>query len=372
MNSRERVRAALRLQQPDRVPVDFGGTIVTCLDIKAHENLLKYYGIEHEAGPIIDYTMGTVEPAEELMQRFESDVRRVGMNVSRPDIVNDLYTDGFGMVLRKANPHEYFDVIVHPLEDATIDDIGKMTLPDPDNEALYKGLRERAQRLYETTDYALVADFGVPGFYETSQKLRGYENLGCDLLVDTDFVFALYDKLLALQKRWFKNYLECVGDYVEAIGYADDLGMQDRPQISPQTYRDVIKPYHTQIFKYIHELADVKVLLHSCGAISPLIEDLIEAGVDVFNPLQTRAAGMEPESLAEKFGGKIVFWGGFDEQQVLPYGTKEQIENEVQRLMNNMAPGYVFGPGHNIQSDTKPENVEAMFGAARKFRGITR
>jgi uroporphyrinogen decarboxylase len=150
MNSRERVRAALRFQKTDRVPVDFGGTIVTCLDLKAHENLLAQYGIRREAGPVIDYTMGTVEPDEALMVRFGSDVRRIGMNVAPPDIVNDTYTDGFGMVLKKARPHEYFDVVYHPLEDAAIGDIEKMKLPDPDNEALYAGLREKAQRLYET------------------------------------------------------------------------------------------------------------------------------------------------------------------------------------------------------------------------------
>jgi uroporphyrinogen decarboxylase len=368
MNSRERVRAALRMQKTERVPVDFGGTIVTCLDVKAHENLLKHYGIRREAGPVIDYTMGTVEPDEALMIRFGSDVRRVGMNVSRPDIVNGMYTDGFGMMLKKADPHEYFDVIHHPLEDATVDDIAHMKLPDPDNEALYKGLREKAKRLYETTDYALVADFGVPGFYETSQKLRGYMNLACDLMTDIDFVLTLYDRLLVLQKRWFKNYLECVGDYVEAIGYADDLGMQDRPQISPQSYKDVIKPYHRQIFAYIHSLADVKVLLHSCGAIVPLIDDLIEAGVDVLNPVQTRAAGMDTEALFARFGGRVAFWGGFDEQQILPFGSKDEIEAEAARLMRTLPRGYVFGPGHNIQADTPAGNVEAMFDAAEKFR----
>ena len=369
MNSRERVRTALRRQPADKTPVDFGGTIVTCLDLKAHENLLRHYGIQCEAGPIIDYTMGTVEPAEELMVRFGSDVRRIGMNVTPPNIVNGMYTDGFGMVLKKAEPHEYFDVIEHPLENATVDDIAHMQLPDPDNEALYAGLRERAQRLYETTEYALIADFGVPGFYETSQKLRGYANLACDLLVDTDFVTALYDKLLGLQKRWFKNYLECIGPYVEAIGYADDLGMQDRPQMSPQTYRDVLKPYHKQIWSYIHEIADVKVLLHSCGAIVPLIDDLIDAGVDVLNPVQTRASGMDTQVLFEQFGDKVAFWGGFDEQQVLPFGTNDEIETEVERLMRTLPRGYVFGPGHNIQADTPPESVVAMFQAAAKYRG---
>jgi uroporphyrinogen decarboxylase len=193
-------------------------------------------------------------------------------------------------------------------------------------------------------------------------------NLACDLMTDLLFVLTLYEKLLDLQKRWFKNYLECVGPYVEAIGYADDLGMQDRLQISPQTYRDVIKPYHKQIWGYIHEISDVKILLHSCGAIVPLIDDLIDAGVDVLNPVQTRASGMDTQVLYERFGGRVAFWGGFDEQQILPFGSKEQIEAETERLMRTLPVGYVFGPGHNIQADTPPENIEAMFEAAKRRR----
>ena len=257
MTSRERVKKALNFEKPDKVPVDFGGTIVSCMDLKAHENLLSYFGIDSDAGPIIDYTMGTVEPADELRKEFETDIYRVGLNVSRPDINNNTYKDGFGIAFKKAEPHEYFDVVDSPLKDAKQRDIKNMQLPDPDNEKMYAGLKEKAKELFHSTDYALAADFGVPGFYETSQKLRGYENIACDLMIDTDFVRELYDKLLVLQKRWFKNYLECVGPYAEVIGYADDLGMQDRLQISPEVYREVIKPYHKEIFAYIHEIADV-------------------------------------------------------------------------------------------------------------------
>jgi uroporphyrinogen decarboxylase len=266
-------------------------------------------------------------------------------------------------------PHEYFDVCFSPLQDAQVEDIATMQMPDPDEPALYSGLRDRAKELYETSDYAIFADFGVPGFYETSQKLRGYENLACDLLTDTDFVRALYDRLLELQMRFFDRYLDAVGGYAIAIGYADDLGMQDRPQISPQTYRDIIKPYHKKIFSFIHQKADIKIMLHCCGAIEPLIEDLIDAGVDIINPLQTRATGMQPENLMKIYRGKTVFWGGMDEQFVLPFGTAEDIDAEVKSLMRTMGrTGYVFAPGHNIQQDTPPENIVTMFQTAKTYR----
>jgi uroporphyrinogen decarboxylase len=367
MKPRERVDRTVNLKEADRTPIDFGGTIVTCLDLNAHKRLKKYFNIKDENDPIIDYTMGTVEPCDELINRFGSDVRRIGLNVIPPVITDNEYEGGFGIRYRKAVPHEYFDVCYSPLSDT--EDIDKLKMPDPDMPEMYFGLEDRARDLYENSDYAIFADFGVPGFYETSQKVRGYENLACDLLINREFLFRLYDRLLELQKKWFGNYLEKVGKYAVAIGYADDLGMQDRPQMSPEVYREVLKPYHKKIFSFIHEKADVKIMLHSCGAIEPLMEDLIDAGVDIFNPMQTRAAGMKPEALMAKYRGRAAFWGGMDEQNILPYGSKDEIHTEVKRLMKVMGrSGYVFGPGHNIQEDTPPENIAEMFEAAKIYR----
>jgi uroporphyrinogen decarboxylase len=130
--------------------------------------------------------------------------------------------------------------------------------------------------------------------------------------------------------------------------------MQDRPQMSPETYREVIKPWHKKIFRFIHEQAGVKILLHCCGSIYPLIDDLIDAGVDILNPVQTRAKDMDPEKLKETFGNRIVFWGGIDEQYLLPKGTKNEIREEVKKMINIMGKdgGYILAPGHNIQADT--------------------
>lgn len=368
LTSRERVARALAHQETDRIPVDFGGTVVTSLDYHAHRNLKRYVGLPESEDRIIDYTMGTVEPCEELKVRFGSDFRRIAMNSGTPAIIGNEYRDGFGMTLRKAVPHEYFDVVGHPLADAASDDLAGMVMPDPDDPRLYAGLKDRARELHEGTSLALVADFGVPGFYETSQKLRGYENLACDLMINQDFIADLYDRLLELQKRFFRNYLSCVGQYVQVIGYADDLGMQDRLQMAPEIYRSLIKPYHRKIFSFIHEHTDAKILLHSCGSIVPVIEDLIEIGVDILNPLQLHAKDMEPRMLKANFGSRIAFWGGIDEQQLLPFGTTAAVAAEVQRLMDLLGTGggYVLAPGHNIQADTPPANIVALYDAARR------
>jgi uroporphyrinogen decarboxylase len=238
-------------------------------------------------------------------------------------------------------------------------------MPDPDNPLLYEGIEEKARLLYENTNYAIFADYGVPGFYETAQKLRGYENFACDLLTDEGLVHTLFDRLLTLQKKFFRNYLNRVGKYAQVIGYADDLGMQDRPQISPELYRTMIKPYHKEIFSFIHEQADIKIMLHCCGAISPLVEDIIDAGIDILNPVQPYAAGMDLKVLKGSFGKRVVFWGGIDEQRLLPFGGPENITTKVKEIESLMGKegGYVAAVSHNIQADTPPGNIIALFNA---------
>ena len=368
MKPRERVIRALDHQETDRVPVDFGGTVVTCLELGANRRLKAHLGITDGDDPIIDYTMGTVEPCDRLKAMSGSDCRRVALNYGSPNIVAGCWTNGFGITMKKAEPHEYFDVICNPLREAAIDDLDRMQMPDPDVAGIYAGLKERAKDLHDNSPYAIIADFGVPGFYETAQKLRGYEQFACDLLIGKEFVRVLFERLLGLQKRFFRNYLAQVGKYVHAIGYADDLGMQDRPQISPETYRTMLKPWHREIFAFIHGHTDAKIILHSCGAIFPLVDDLIDAGIDVLNPVQTSAKGMEPERLKEAFGGRVAFWGGFDVQHMLPRGSGAEIEAETQRLMRVLGEGggYVFAPAHNIQADTPPENIVHLFDAAAR------
>jgi uroporphyrinogen decarboxylase len=297
---------------------------------------------------------------------FDVDFRRVALRYPPPLILDDTFVDGFGMRLRRAVPHSYFDVIYHPLEEATVDDLDGMTLPDPDNPLIYAGLRDDAKDLYENSPYCIVADFGVPGFYETGQKLLGYERFMADLYLDQAFIRALFDRLLDLQKRFFANYLNAVGSYAQVICYADDLGMQDRLQISPQTYRDVIKPYHREIYKFIHEHTDAKLMLHSCGAITSIIDDLVEVGVEILNPVQTRAAGMDPALLKARWGDRVIFWGGIDEQDLLPNGTQDDVRRSVRETVSMLGEsgGYVLAPSHNIQSDTPPGNVVALYEAA--------
>ncbi|MHB0998726.1 MAG: uroporphyrinogen decarboxylase family protein [Armatimonadota bacterium] len=371
MKSRERALRAFSHMETDRPPMDFGGTVVTCLDGQAHLKLQNHLRMENPTpGPVIDYSMGTVEPREEIMRLFDVDFRRVALRYPPPNIVDDTYIDGFGIKSKRAVPHAYFDVISHPLENASIGDLDNMIMPDPDNPVIYAGLADDAQDLFENSPYCIIADFGVPGFYETCQKLMGYEQFMAALCLDPAFVRALFDRLLDLQKRFFANYINAVGQYVQVICYADDLGMQDRLQISPSTYRDMIKPYHKEIFAFIHERTDAKLMIHSCGTVSPIIGDFIEAGIDILNPVQTRASDMEPGKLKSDWGDKLVFWGGIDEQELLPHGSPDDVRQAVIETIKSLGEsgGYILAPSHNIQSDTPPENIAALYQAGKEYR----
>lgn len=378
MDPRERVSRILNHKKADKVPIDFGGTIVTSIEYNAYlklKNYLKEKNIlscPERQVETFDYTMGTVFPYEKIMELFKSDFRRVGLRNIKPIISDNVYTDGFGIKYKKAIPHEYFDVIHSPLANMSVEDLYDYTWPNPNREILYEGIKEKARDLFENTKYCIIADFGVPGFYETSQKLRGYEQFAVDLMINKKFVRSLFDILLKLQKEWFNNYLNAVAKYIQVVCYADDLGMEDTLQLSPKTYRELIKPYHREIFKFIKSKTGAKLMLHSCGDIYPLIGDFIEIDVDILNPVQVSANQMDPQRLKSEFGDEIIFWGGID-TRTLGRNDISSVIRTVKNMINVMGNngGYVFAGSHNLQEDIPPENILAMFDAANKYGKYT-
>jgi len=262
----------------------------------------------------------------------------------------------------------YFDRIYYPLAEATAPaDLDPFPLQSySDGELIL--LRDRARYLYQNTDYAIMGNFGG-SILEAGQGLRGWEQFMIDLARGGPFLEALLEKLTEVHLADLARYLDAVGPYVQIIVMVDDLGTQQGLQISPQMYRRWIKPCHTRIYGYVRQHhPQVYVFLHSCGSIYPLIPDLIEAGVQILNPVQISAAGMDPVRLKREFGADLTFWGGgCDTQHTLPRGTPEEVAAEVKRLLDIFAPGggYVFNQVHNIQADVPPENVVAMLETAR-------
>ena len=371
MNSRERVMAALRHESPDRVPVDLGSTAVSSIHQRANDNLKALLGIEADE-PVHDVIQGLVVPDEHILRRFGVDLRRVALRPPSnaaaflPSESEDTYRDEWG--IRRQRTDLYCEIVEHPLANAKVQDLPHYPRPDPHDPSRVAGLAEEAHRLYEETDYGLVADFLGGGIFEQALWMRGFERFMMDMISDEPFAIALLDALLELYVEFYAVYLEAVGPYVQIVAVGDDLGMQTGPLISPELYRRLIKPRHKELYDFIHSRTEAKILHHTCGSVFPLVQDLIDVGVDILNPIQTSAQGMHPAALKREFGERLVFHGGIDVQQILPFATPERVKEEVRHIVATLGQrgGYIFAPSHNIQADVPPENIVAMYEAIQE------
>ena len=369
MNSRDRFELAMEHKNPDRPPIDLGGTIVSSLTAGAYEQLAEHKEIEAEV-EMIDVVQGLIEPPEVLKREYGCDFARLALGNPRSwelEIEDDRFTDEFGIVRQQAAI--YYDIVEFPLADADIADLENYDWPDPSDPGRTLGLEEKASQLYHESDYVLIADMIAGGLFEQAQRMRGYENFMLDLKMNQEFAHALLDKLLEIYIGFYREYIDAVGDYVHIFALADDLGMQHGLMISPETYREFIKPRQRQLYAFIKERSGgTSIFHHSCGAIFPLIGDLIEVGVDILQSVQTSAAGMDPGRLKREYGSDITFHGAIDVQQMLPRREPAEIREKCQEIIEILGEdgGYIFSPAHNIQPDTPPENIEAMFSAVRE------
>ena len=358
--------AVLRHEPPDRVPVDLGSTAVSGIHQRANDGLKALLGIEADE-PVHDVVQGLVVPDERILQRFGVDLRRVALRPPSnaaailPSEGEDTYHDEWGM--RRQHTGLYWEIVGYPLADARVEDLPHYPWPDPHDPARVAGLAEEARRLYEETDYALVADFLGGGIFEQALWMRGFERFMMDMISDEPFATALLDTLLELYVEFYAAYLEAVGPYVQIVAIGDDLGMQTGPLISPKLYRRLIKPRHKELYDFIHSRTEAKIMHHTCGSVFPFVQDLIDVGVDILNPIQTSARRMDPAALKQEFGERLVFHGGIDVQQILPFATPERVREEVRHIVATLGHGggYIFAPSHNIQADVPPENIVAMY-----------
>jgi uroporphyrinogen decarboxylase len=374
VNPRERLITALNHQEPDRVPIDLAGTTVSSITYPTYVNLRSYLGLPPDETLQLSHVhQGTVCPQEDILCHYEVDCRSLMMPKSPRGFVLKQNEDGSFVdeynILWKRAAHDYCPV-TSPLQNATLDDLKQAVWPDPTDPSRVEGLRETAKRLYESTDYALVADIIDRGPFELAVKLRGYEPFFMDLALDPLFADALLDKITETLIALWDLYLGALGDYVQVVCQGDDLGMQTSLIISPKMYRRFIKPCHKRIYDFIHSKTDAKVFMHSCGSVIDIIPDLIEVGVDILNPLQYGATGMSLVDLKRSFGKDLCFWGGgIETQQILPYASHAEIEAEITRNLEIMTPGggYVFAMTHNLQPDISPDRIDEAYVAVRNF-----
>ena len=215
---------------------------------------------------------------------------------------------------------------------------------------------------------AVVLCRGKPG--RRAIHLRGYVNFMQDLLLNPKLAEALLDAMLEFQSALMDELLTRAGDYVSVVMTGSDLGTQHGPAMSPDVYRSIVWPRYQKLWDLIKSKSDAKIFYHTCGSIIPFIPLLIEGGDDAIHPVQPKANGMgDRKQLKREFGSDVTFWGGFDQQEVLPFGTPEQVREEAKKLLDDFMPGggFVFASGHNIQADVPPENVLALFDTVFEY-----
>jgi len=372
MNSRERILATLKHKEPDRVPIDLGGS-ATGIETEAYDNLKKKIGF---SGKTVTFVRDHVDVDEPILERFGVDTRYIrvkGPTGFKPVIDEaNSYLDMWGT--RWSNPPTslYWDMLDYPIKEPTLEALKKYPWPDPDDPGRVEGLREKAKELYERTSFALVVDLVGFGIFEQGWALRGMENFLMDLVLNPKFAEALIQRVTDYKVALWGHILDAVGQYVHVVMETEDLGTQQGPMISPEIYRRLIKPAHKRLWEFMKSKTKASLFLHSCGSVRKFIPDFIDLGLDILNPVQVAAKDMDPKDLKREFGKDLVFWGGgCDTQNILTFGTPEEVENEVRSRISELAPGggFVFNQVHNIQPQVPPENILRMFESAQKYGG---
>lgn len=377
MNSRERLLTALNHHEPDRIPFDLGSTQVTGIHEVAYRKLRAYLGLPEVEPQICDTVQGLALPDDDVIEKLGVDVRGLfPLNSHNWQIaLTDLgdrweYIDEWGLTQQRPKDGLYFSVMKSPLDSATltVDEVAGYAWPDTGDAQRIAGLRELAER-YRAQGRAVMIKGVLAGIFEMSQRVRGMQNLMIDLASNEALACAFLDKMVELKIKFWETALPQLGDVIDVISEADDYGTQTSQLISPRMFRRIFKPRLHKLFARIRQLApNAKLFFHSDGNIRPILPDLIEIGIDILNPIHITATGMEPAALKRDFGKDVVFWGGgVETQNVLPFGTPQDVKDNVRRNIDALAPGggYVFNTIHNIQADVPPENIVAMVEALR-------
>ena len=373
MNSRERVLSSLNHKEPDRVPFDLGGTVVTGIHHKAYVAWRRALGLPAREPKIIDMIQQLAQVDDDMLDRLGVDMRNISprSSASFQIAIGDMgaYTyfyDEFGTGWRSPKDGGwYYDMFDYPLKgEMTVEQVERYPLPDPLDPARFVGLREAAIHVRDVEGRAVVFGNISAGIFEVLTWMRGYADAYADWGSSSPAALKLMDRVLQLQLTYWEKALSLVGDVIDVAQIADDIAGQNGPLISPRSYRKLLKPLHKELCDFIHARTNAKIFMHSCGAIRTFIPDFIEVGVDIINPVQVSAAGMDSAELKRDFGKDIVFWGGgVDTQRVLGTGTPQAVREEVKRRLDDFMPGggFIFNTVHNIQGNVPAENMVAMW-----------
>ncbi len=367
LTPRQRVLCALSHEEPDRVPIMFGGSGATSMLAPAYDRLKAYLGVHGEtrvSSRIFQYTLLD----EAVMARFGSDFRPLvpGPSVSTlaSELPDDALIDEWGTTWQRRPGVQYYEMVRWPLRYNKTRDLSSYPWPDLAHPSRFEGMRAKAKAIQEA-GYATIVLAGLAS-YEICHQLMGLEAWLMAMASEPDWAQALMRQVTDRACAMATQLMEAAGEYIDVVVMADDLGSQNGPIMSPKMYRTLVKPYQAEIIAAIKRRHPAKVFYHSCGSIYPLINDLIEIGVDLLNPVQVSARNMDTARLKRDFGDRLSFCGGVDTQHVLPFGTPEDVRGEVRRRIHDLGPGggYVLAAVHAIQPDVPPENVCALYEEA--------
>jgi len=359
MNSRERVLAAVNHQVPDRPPI-----FVTVTPQVAGA-LTEHLGWEYEEP--MDSLLSTRISHTKMLTRLGNDCVGVAACVpdNKPSVTSadGVITNEWGMRFKTAGLYNEF--CEYPLAHAeTVKDVDNYAFPDPFAVGRFREA-EKAIAAYRN-DFCIVGDLETT-IFETAWYLTGLEKFLVDLVSGAAYVEKLLDRILEINLETGKELIRLGADIIWA---GDDFGTQRGMIMDPALWRKVFRPRIRFLFEEFRKVNnEIKIAWHCCGSIPDIIPDFIEIGLDILNPLQPKARGMDPESLVNKFGRDLVFFGGIDIQELIPKGTPGQIKEEVRRICGILGRhgGYIVAPAHNIQPDTPIENIFALFAAVKEF-----
>lgn len=372
MGHRERILKAINHEEPDRVPIDLGSTINSSIIKENYDELRKYLGMELTNPKIINRMMRSVKIDDDIIDYLKIDVRGIfpGEHSRVVDINKNTFKDEWGIVWVKYPGVYYFEQDNFLLSgDISQSDIIQYKWPNPDDSNLVKDLKEQARKTRDSSDCAIVLNLPAM-FIHRSQYLRGFQDWYLDCGMNVKRIECLFDAILDINIRIFENILSEVGEEVDIVATADDLGTQNSLQVSPDFFRKSIKPRFAKCFNVIRRFSSKsKIFFHSCGSIEPIISDLVDIGVDIINPVQVSAKNMDSAYLKERYGDNLSFWGAIDTQYVLPNGSPDEIKKEVEHRIRDFGRGggYVLGAVHNIQVGVSPKNILTMYKWGETF-----
>ena len=419
MNSRERVQRALSHQEPDRVPLDLGGSAVTGMHVSSVYRLRQALQLDEPGTPV-----KVVEPYQMLGEIKPDLIDSLGVDVVSIDPLKNFFGfknegwktwttfDGTPVLVPEAfntDPETDGDILQYPGGDKSAPASGRMPQGgwysdaiirqpplDEDSLNIKDNLEEfgpiseeelthferEAERLYEETDKAILANFGGTSFGDIAmvpamgikhpKGIRDIVEWYISILARRDYVHKIFEYQCAIALENLAKIYEVVGNRVAVVFVTGtDFGAQNGPLISPQTYRELYKPFHIRVNSWIHKNTLWKTFIHSCGSNRALYPDMIDAGFDILNPVQTSAAHMDPMELKREFGTKATFWGGgVDTQRILSFGTPDEVRQNVRERFRIFAPegGFVFNTIHNVQPKVPIENLLALYETVKECR----